>query len=423
MKEAKLEPAPFASGTIDRELPFFRPAALEQPRFGEAFGFAIPGWRGLGLLACAGLLLCVAFGLFANFDRVAQVRGIVAPGAGVSRIAAPQAGFVSRVLVRQGAVVAQGTPLLRIASGAALPNGEGAGGRIVDTYRGQLAAGEARQDAERRRRGAEARRLAEEERGFAASAAALRDQSALQRERIANNEERLRNLASLRARGYVSDVTYQAQQEAVLTLRQQMAGLRQQEAEAGQGLREARLRAAELGAGGTADELQSAASLLALERGAAGAEVAAEVTLTAPVAGVVSNLRAVPGMAVAPGGELAAIVPVREALEVWLFVPPAAAGSLRPGQDVTLRYDAFPYQQHGVGRGVIVDVATSASVERPGAEPAYRVRVRLLDPGRLALRPDMTLSAAITLERRSLLDWLLGPLRERWREGRRPVAA
>jgi membrane fusion protein len=93
-----------------------------------------------------------------------------------------------------------------------------------------------------------------------------------------------------------------------------------------------------------------------------------------------------------------------------------------PGQEVILRYDAFPYQRYGVGRGVITEIAATASPERPDAPPAYRVKVRLQGGEPFALRPDMTLSASITLERRSLLDWLFAPLRERWRESRRRAA-
>jgi hypothetical protein len=47
---------------------------------------------------------------------------------------------------------------------------------------------------------------------------------------------------------------------------------------------------------------------------------------------------------------------------------------------------------------------------------AYLVRVQLLDAARFPLRPDMALTASIVIENRTLLDWLLAPLRQQLRE-------
>jgi len=71
-----------------------------------------------------------------------------------------------------------------------------------------------------------------------------------------------------------------------------------------------------------------------------------------------------------------------------------------------------------VGRGTVKEIAATVSpASDEGGAAAYRVRVELAGNGApFALRPDMSLSASIVLERRSLLDWLLAPLRERWRE-------
>ena len=396
---------------------------MGEPELGESFAFTIPGWQTLGLLALGAILLFLTFGTFADFDRMAHVRGTVAPASGVSRLTAPQAGIVTSVLVRQGELVAQGAPLVRIASADSLPSGAGAPAQVLETFRRQQQAASAGRVAERQRAEAERRRIAHQVAELSSGLRSLRAQVALQQERIDNNERRLRNLAPLRAKGYVSDVTYQEQEEAILSLRQQLAALQQREAEARHGLEGARLRLAELAAEGRRGDFEAASSQLELERGAAGAQVEAEVTLAAPVAGRVTALQAAPGMAVAAGDELAAVVQSGDRMEALLFVPSSAAGSLRRGQEVALRYDAFPYQRHGVGRGVVTEVAATASSEQPEAPPTYRVKVRLLDGDRFALRPDMSLSGAIMLERRSLLDWLLAPLREQWRESRHRAAA
>jgi len=395
---------------------------MAEPDLGEALAFSVPRWRALAWLALAAALLILAFALFAAFDRVANVRGLVVPASGVSRLRAPRAGIVTAVAARQGEAVARGAALVTIAASDFLPGGGAARMEVLESYRRQQRLAEAGQEAERQRREAERLRQSQQMAELSDALRSLGTQRTLQQERIANNERRLRNLASLRERGYVSDATYQQQVEAVLALRQQLASLQQQEAQAGHGLEAARLRLAELAAEARRAQLESESSLVALERGGNAARIGAETIIAAPVAGRLASLRAAPGMAVASGEELATLIRPGDRLEVLLSVPSASAGSLAPGQEVALRYDAFPYQRYGVGHGIVTEIAASAYADRPGAPPAYRVKVRLLGGEPFALRPDMTLSASITLERRSLLGWLLAPLRERWRESRRRAA-
>ncbi len=398
--------------------PLFRPQAAAQAEFGDALAFAVPRWRALAMLAGGALAPILLFGLVADFDRVATVRGTVTPASGVSRLVAPQPGIVTAVLVRQGAELRRGEPMLRIASTALLPSGTGASQARLAAYGRQQQIAREDMGVEARRAGAERARLGEQMAQLATSERSLGAQAALQRQRIASNELRLRNLAPLRERGYVSVVAYQQQEETVLALRQQLAELEQRRAAAGHELSQLRLRTAELDAESRRITLQSASTLAELERGAADAQTQGEILLAAPVAGRVAALHVLPGRSVAAAEELATMVQ-SDALEVILLVPSTAVGSLRPGQTVVLRYDAFPYQRYGVGRGTVTDIAATVSPAAGDATvaPADRVRVTLARNGApFALRPDMSLSASIVIERRSLLDWLLAPLRERWRE-------
>ena len=370
----------------------------------------------MAMLAAGALVLLLLFGLLADFDRVATVRGTVSPASGVSRLVAPQPGIVTAVLVRQGAELRRGEPMMRIASTALLPSGTAASAARLAAFGRQQQIAREDMGVEGRRADAERARLRDQIAQLAASGRSLDSQVALQRQRIASNELRLRNLAPLRERGYVSAVAYQQQEEMVLTLRQQLAELEQRRAGAGHEGEQLRLRVAELDAESRRATLQSAATLAELERGAADAQTDAEILLAAPVSGRVAALHVLPGRSVAAAEELATMVQ-SDALEAILLVPSSAVGALRPGQPVVLRYDAFPYQRYGVGRGLVTDIAATVSPAAGEGAPAYRVRVALAGNGApFALRPDMSLSASIVIERRSLLDWLLAPLRERWRE-------
>ncbi len=121
-------------------------------------------------------------------------------------------------------------------------------------------------------------------------------------------------------------------------------------------------------------------------------------------------------------GPDASLVPVGAALHGELYLPTRAIGSLAPGQQVWLNYDAFPSSRFGRFRGRVREI--SRAILLPGdpqllvaiEESVHRATVELAEheivvSGRqVPLRAGMRLSTEITVERRSLLEWLLGPL-------------
>jgi membrane fusion protein len=156
--------------------------------------------------------------------------------------------------------------------------------------------------------------------------------------------------------------------------------------------------------------------------------------LTAPTDGIVTALQAHPGAPVTANETLAIIIPAghdphQPALEVELWAPSRAIGMLRPGARVHLMYDAFPYQTFGMSRGVVRDIASAPVMpnELPvpieTKEQLFRIRVTLDRAALTAygrdwpLTPGMRLSADLILEERSLLQWLLDPLRAAKRQG------
>ena len=146
--------------------------------------------------------------------------------------------------------------------------------------------------------------------------------------------------------------------------------------------------------------------------------------LRAPIAGRVSALQVRAGQAADPAIPLLAIVPEGDTLRAELLVPARAIGEIRPGQTVHVAYDAFPAARFGLHAGQIEIVSNTllrpTEVAGPilAAGPCYRVTVALdrqtvsVGAAVLHLAADMTLSAEIVIDRRSLLDWLLAPLRD-----------
>lgn len=161
----------------------------------------------------------------------------------------------------------------------------------------------------------------------------------------------------------------------------------------------------------------------------------AQLELRAPTAGVVKDLAThTAGTVVAPGTILATIVPREEPLEAEVWVENQDAARVAPGARVELKVGAYPYQRHGMLGGIVRHVSADAT-ERPdpmspipGATALYyRTLISIVRPGSaqgsdgLRLAPGMQLSAEVHLGSRSVLDYLLSPLRRTLHEaGREP---
>jgi membrane fusion protein len=159
-----------------------------------------------------------------------------------------------------------------------------------------------------------------------------------------------------------------------------------------------------------------------LQQGSVQEEAKRENVIRAPVAGVFTNVAATRGEAVADEAPLAMVVPKGSGLHAQLLVPTRAIGFVQPGQEVVLRYDAFPFQRFGQYRGTVERVSRTvwSAGEKVGQvtvrEPVYRVDVRLdaqyivSGDQKLALRPGMSVNADILQEKRKVWEWVFEPI-------------
>lgn len=173
---------------------------------------------------------------------------------------------------------------------------------------------------------------------------------------------------------------------------------------------------------------EGAIRITALERELA-ASAGSQLTVLAPCAGTV--LRAIvntPGTLVREGDVLADVACAGTQLEGDLLLPQTGVALVREGQLVRLRYDAFPYQRHGVRFGRVRWVGPSAV--GPVAGSGFRALVTLEDTVRVRGRaipvmPGMAGRADVVVGRRTMITYAFEPLRqlrESVREGPRDVA-
>lgn len=403
----------------------FRPEVAEaraQRVYGEIVLRQPVRTQALVLLLFAIVVLLGAWVTLGSYTRTEVARGLLVTDEASAKIVAIRPGIVTELLVREGELVRAGQ---RLATVRVEQSGETGGSAVGES----LGALETQRDLTRERiRLADARAESERARvaatlvGLRQQRADLAPQVALQEESAASAADLFDGIQSVAAKGFVSKVEVERRHQALIAARQELARLRQQmnaiTAEESRTSAELARISADMGAQVVSARAESES--IAQRKAQLRSERA--YTLTAPVGGRVTALQASPGRTVEPSIPLMTIVPDGSTLHADVYAPTRAVGFVKPGQEVRLLYDAFPYQRFGSFSGRITHVSRTVLDPREVSaplkieEPVYRIEII---PGAqdvnafgdtLPLQPGMTLTANIVLDRRSFLDWLLEPL-------------
>jgi HlyD family secretion protein len=160
--------------------------------------------------------------------------------------------------------------------------------------------------------------------------------------------------------------------------------------------------------------------------------------LRAPQDGVIKDLAThTEGAVLQPGTVLMTIVPADEPLRAEVWVDNRDRGFVREGQTVRVKVAPFPFQKYGMVEGVVKTVSADAT-EAPqrnqaadGANPStggafqFRSIVELKaqhldsDGNQLKLMPGMQVDAEIELGQRTVIEYLLSPVRKAFHEAAR----
>jgi membrane fusion protein len=404
----------------------FRREALEfqqdQRQWGEAVVLQPLSGKVLAWFIIAAFTSVIAFLCLMPYSRKETVIGYLTPAAGIAKVFAPKPGVITAVYVRQGQWVDERQNLLKVTSDDLAASGEDVNATLLETLNThkaelsrQIVAEETRTNSERERFSAVVRNLISE-------AADLDAQAMTQNERIKLSEKLVSSASQLTSKGYMSDLEFTRRKEAALEQRQTLSNLRRQMATLQNQITEARYSLEQLPTV-MAEKVQLMRNeLAATEQRIAEVEGRRAYILRAPIAGRVAMLDANVGKAVQTQRPELEILPEGSMLQAELLVPTRAAGFVRAGQQVRILYDAFPYQNFGTYRGIIVQVSQTILSGADGAapvslkEPAYKVTVKLDRPDidaagdKIPLQPGMLLKADIILEKRPLITWLINPL-------------
>ena len=124
------------------------------------------------------------------------------------------------------------------------------------------------------------------------------------------------------------------------------------------------------------------------------------------------------GSVVSQGTTVITLMPVRNPIDARIRVTTDQIGFVRPGDEVTLKVDAFRYNEFGTLEGTVKWIGDNASstFNNQPVSPYYDVEVtidrnKLVNvPATTRLLPGMTLAADIKVGSRSIWDYVVGGL-------------
>jgi len=405
----------------------FRQEAIDAQReklLGEvSIARPVPLWVFTLLAAIAAVALLV-FAFWGEYTRRERVEGFLALDAGVARLLAPAAGSLAEVMVHEGEEVTAGSPVARLSLEQTTTTGLSPNEFVQREMNKRLGALESEREQARllgAQQGEQLRqRIADLQKELVQADAEIH----LQQSRVASAGEELARTEKLVSEKFYSDTTAAAKRNDLLDQQVRLETARRGRAALERELRTAQAEMPSINIKMRTQQDQIARQQSELQQSLAQEEARREVIIRAPIAGTVTNIAVARGDSVAADAPLATVLPKGSGLRAQLLVPTRAIGFVQPGNEVILRYEAFPFQRFGQYRGVVDTV--SRTVWSPGEkigpmaarEPVYRIDVKLdrqsvtVAGQDIPLRPGMMVGADILLERRTVFEWIFAPVLE-----------
>ena len=396
--------------------------ALREKFLGEAtIARPLPFWvltlLGLG---AAGLMIAVA--IWGQYTRRERAEGFLQLDVGAAKVSFTDSGRVAELLVKEGQEVKEGVPMARIslerATSSATSTGTVVSGELTQR-RGSL---EKEQGQMRELAQQQLQQVRKKAVDLQNEINQIATEIALQALRLASARAEAVRWAQLAERKFASDVAARQKQDEATDQEIRLQALKRQKSTLERDMSTAKLEEPTVALRARTLEEQVNRQISELQQTMVQEEAKRETIIRAPITGIVTNITVSSGQSVAADATFATILPAGSKLQVELLVPTRAIGFVTKGKEVSLRYEAFPYERFGQYRGVIADVSQTvwSAGDKVGPltvrEPAYRITAKLDRQSveamgqELPLRSGMLVNADILLEKRSLLEWIFEPV-------------
>lgn len=406
-------------------MPLFRHEALEaqgERSFGTVIVSTSPSTYMFTAIALLIMGALIVFACFGHYTRKAHVTGYLAPDQGLIKVYVPATGTLVEKRVSEGQTVRQGDTLFVLSTDHGSTDTPASQQAVISSLkqrRDSLNSDLLNQD---RISVNQKHRLQERLRGLENELAQLDSVLDTQTQHLASVEQTAARYGELAAKRFVAEAHVQEKREQVLEQKSRLESLRRERSALARNLGDARRELA--GYDPQADSRRAAIErdVEALNQQLTEYEARRSIVISAPAAGTVTAILVERGQTAGPGAPLLTILPARAVLEAQLLVPSRAIGFIETGQQVALRYQAFPYQRFGSAQGRIKEIAKTlivpgeAVLPVPLREPVYRVTVALQEQNikayrqELALQSGMLLDADVWLDKRRIIEWVFDPL-------------
>ena len=396
--------------------------ALREKFLGEAtIARPLPFWvlTLLGLVA-AGMLIAVA--VWGQYTRRERAEGFLQLDVGAAKVSFTDSGRVAELLVKEGQEIKEGVPMARIslerATAASTSTGSVVSGELTQR-RGSLEKeqGQMRELAEQQLQQVRKKAL-----DLQNEISQIGNEIRLQAQRLTSAKAEALRWAQLAEKKFASEVAARQKQDEATDQDIRLQALKRQKSTLERDLSAAKLEEPSVALRARSQEEQVNRQISELQQTMVQEAAKRETIIRAPITGIVTNITVSSGQSVAADAAFATILPKGSKLQVELLVPTRAIGFVTKGKEVSLRYEAFPFERFGQYRGVIAEV--SQTVWSPGdkvgpltvREPAYRITATLDRQSveamgqQIPLRSGMLVNADILLEKRSLLEWIFEPV-------------
>jgi adhesin transport system membrane fusion protein len=400
------------------------------------------------------LIAALVWAHFAVLDEVKRGNGRVIPTRQMQVVQSLEGGIVSEILVQEGAIVAQGQPLIRIedtkfaaefgeirerrvamAARVARLEAEAAGKQTLEFSPELMQASPNAVAAERSVFDARARKLAQDIDTIQQQEAQRRreyDEYKATETKLTNTLKFLQREVELTKNLYKQKVVPEIEMLRIDRQASEMSGQLQvtiasmAKAEAAIHEAQSRLEGARMTLRAQADEdlAKSRGDLAVLDENIKSAkDRVLRTELRSPVHGIVNKVNITTiGAVVQPGANLMEIVPLDDSLLVEGRIRPQDIAFIRPGQEAVVKISAYDSSVYGSLAGKVERIsADTIAEEKPErgekGETFYRVIVRTnknylgTDKHPLPIIPGMVATVEVLTGRKTVLDYIMKPAR------------
>jgi membrane fusion protein len=403
----------------------FRSEVIDHARSkldGEVLLGTATSWQVMSYLAAIAVASGFTLAALSSFQQRERVAGWLVPQGGMIRVLARETGTIQELKVREGDAVSANQVLAIERLSSSTTQGDASVAlhslSVRERDAGALAARAALQKLEADRTSLNGKlellkiQIATSESTFAV----LTRKAALARDNFGRAE-------TLNKRGFLSQHDLDQAETSALSAQQELfaaqgssVSLRREKEDLNAQLRQLPALVAEASA-------TAASAEAAIEEKQTQIAASSEYAFRAPFDGTITAAPLPVGQPVAPGATVVVLERKNSVLEAEVLIPSRSSGFVKVGQEVRLKYEAFPYQSYGTADRKIASISKTTlgptEIGIPGlvvSEPAFKARVKLANEyisaygEKVRLRPGMLLSADVVTGKKTLLELLFDPI-------------